>query len=331
MINKKNITKILKELIDDNSKQWKNALDLLDAAFEQGETALPTPDQDEWEDYEDLIVVAVNALADAKGKNGTWRTTIPIEESVLPKFTVTIDGALIETIEAKSLVDAELRIAARYGTGHNISISLVDLVETVDIEPNSLPAEWTLNPDTGRIDVNGDVEREQFREWMFQVEFGNISGFFDCSDLNLVSLRRASPTHVGTYFYCNNNKLTSLEDGPQDVTLGYFCGSNPLQNFKGAPAKLLKNFHAVTNTLTSIEGMPACNICFISSEFIEKLPSNDLIQLVKAPILRFNCSLNQGNYHTHERAAKIIELVNKHLPSKDALLLQDELLAAGLI
>ncbi len=62
--------------------------------------------------------------------------------------------------------------------------------------------------------------------------FGTVDGFFNCSYINLTTLFGA-PTRVETDFYCNNNKLDSLEYFPQYVGRSINCVDNKLSSFVG--------------------------------------------------------------------------------------------------
>lgn len=55
---------------------WKNALELVDDSFKELQVPKPTLDlKARWEQYQSLIGVAVNDLYDARGLEGSWRTT----------------------------------------------------------------------------------------------------------------------------------------------------------------------------------------------------------------------------------------------------------------
>ena len=55
-------------------------------------------------------------------------------------------------------------------------------------------------------------------------------------------------------FKCSNNKLTTLEFGPTEVT-NYYCDSNKLTTLEGAPYRL-EYFDCSKNELTSLYGAP---------------------------------------------------------------------------
>ena len=66
---------------------------------------------------------------------------------------------------------------------------------------------WTLNPQTGLVDVDG--------------------GFY-CNSQNLTDFKGVRFGVVAGSFWCYNNKLTSLKDAPQKVGGSFNCFSNPV-------------------------------------------------------------------------------------------------------
>ena len=59
------------------------------------------------------------------------------------------------------------------------------------------------------------------------IENAVIEGGFDCSLMNLTSLKGA-PVKVGGYFWCLGNNLTSLEGAPIKVDGDFYCFGNKL-------------------------------------------------------------------------------------------------------
>jgi hypothetical protein len=114
---------------------------------------------------------------------------------------------------------------------------------------------WTLNPQTGLVDVNGDLYCDHQSLPDFKgVRFGVVVGDFDCSNNQLTSLKGA-PQKVGGYFTCSNNQLTSLEGAPQSVR-NFACFKNQLTSLEGAPQSVNGDFYCSGNKLTSLEGAP---------------------------------------------------------------------------
>jgi hypothetical protein len=136
---------------------------------------------------------------------------------------------------------------------------------------------WTLNPQTGLVDVKGDFYCVEEGLTDFKgVRFGVVAGTFDCRYNLLTSLEGAprdvggrfscyhnrltslegAPQEVGRSFYCSHNRLTSLEGAPQEVGSDFFCDYNSLTSLEGAPQKVGENFWCDHNLLTSLEGAP---------------------------------------------------------------------------
>lgn len=85
---------------------------------------------------------------------------------------------------------------------------------------------YSINSD-GSIDVAGDVLLIYDELTKLPLKFNTVSGYFDCSDNDLTSLKGA-PTTVGGIFNCNINQLTSLEGSPTTVGGNFHCSSNGL-------------------------------------------------------------------------------------------------------
>ena len=152
-----------------------------------------------------------------------------------------------------------------------------------------------LNPQTNRYACDGDLDSSDLKLFVsenkdgFTINFGKVTGHFNCSELALVSLKGA-PTEVGGYFNCFRNQLTSLEGAPTEVG-GYFsCSMNQLTSLEGAPKKVGGWFDCSDNRLTSLEGVPQK----IGGDF--SCFGNQLTSLVGAPRevdWSFDCSKNK--------------------------------------
>ena len=152
-----------------------------------------------------------------------------------------------------------------------------------------------LNPQTNRYDCNEDLDSKELRKFIsanrkgFTINFGKITGNFDCSELDLISLKGA-PQEVGGHFKCSKNQLTSLKGAPQIVGGAFNCFRNQLTSLEGAPQEVGKGFYCSGNKLISLEGAPTevggnfwCN-------------NNQLTSLKGAPQKvgkDFNCSSNR--------------------------------------
>jgi len=115
---------------------------------------------------------------------------------------------------------------------------------------------WTLNPQTGLVDVNGHFNCYSQNLTDFKgVRFGVVTRDFICSDNKLTSLEGA-PQEVGESFNCSHNELTSLKDAPKKVGESFWCFNNELTSLKDAPKKVGGDFWCYHNKLTSLKDAP---------------------------------------------------------------------------
>ena len=162
-------------------------------------------------------------------------------------------------------------------------------------EFNVFKSKLKLNPQTNRYDYDGDLDKAKVINFIseggdgFTLNFGKITGNFDCSSLGLKSLKGA-PQKVGGNFYCFENQLTSLEGAPQKVGEDFSCSGNKLTFLEGAPQTVGKAFWCSRNQLTSLKGSPQK----VGGDFW--CNDNQLISLEGAPIEvggSFICYKNQ--------------------------------------
>ena len=85
---------------------------------------------------------------------------------------------------------------------------------------------YTINPD-GSIDVNGSVYLYDESLTELPLTFNKVTGYFDCSDNKLTSLK-GCPRWIGDYFNCRNNYLPNLEFSPDYVGGWFSCEYNKL-------------------------------------------------------------------------------------------------------
>lgn len=114
--------------------------------------------------------------------------------------------------------------------------------------------DYTIN--NGVVDVDGDVNISHRDLTQLPIQFGEVSGYFDCSFNKLTSLV-GCPTRVGQHFMCNKNRLTTLVGGPAFVEGLYDCGANELITLEGAAAHVGRYFNCSNNGLTTLDGAPA--------------------------------------------------------------------------
>ena len=159
-------------------------------------------------------------------------------------------------------------------------------------------SEFTLNPQTNRYDYEGNLYRDILKGFVsddkegFTINFGKVTGNFDCSIIGLKSLKGA-PTEVGGYFSCYNNQLTSLKGAPHKVDGNFYCHNNQLTSLEGAPQEVGGSFYCYENQLTSLRGAPQTVGYWFDCR------SNQLISLKGAPIEvggNFDCRWNPDLY-----------------------------------
>lgn len=126
------------------------------------------------------------------------------------------------------------------------------------------------------VDVIGHVDLSNRELVDIPVQFGNVSGYFNCRGNALTSLRGV-PHSVGESFICSNNKITSLEFAPQTVGDHFDCRRNELQYLIGAPPWVQKSFYCSNNLLISLAGAPIK----VYGSF--NCSDNKLIDLIGAP------------------------------------------------
>ena len=137
--------------------------------------------------------------------------------------------------------------------------NLDDLIERTYKNWNTLGFKY--NSETGRYDYDGSLYIKALRRHLkpnkdgFTINFGRVTGNFDCFELGLTSLEGA-PQEVGGDFNCQGNQLTSLKEAPQTVGKGFYCSYNQLISLEGAPHIVGGNFYCHNNQLTSLEGAP---------------------------------------------------------------------------
>ena len=219
----------------------------------------------------------------------------------------------------KGYVNVNYLTMIEYSKGGETSCLLDRVItkESLLKRKESLLKELLYNPQTNRYDYNGDLLDKSILSTFvseggdgFTINFGKIKGGFDCSNLDLVSLKGApqevgggfdcsfnqltslerAPQIIGGNFWCNNNQLTSLEGAPKKVGGWFDVSRNQLASLKGAPQKVGGNFYCSNNQLTSLEGAPQ----EVGENF--SCSNNKITSLEGAPIRigrDFSCQSNQ--------------------------------------
>ena len=131
---------------------------------------------------------------------------------------------------------------------------------------------YTVNDD-GSIDVNGDVNLSWYKLIELPLRFNKVTGWFDCSNNNLTTLK-GCPRWVGGSFSCQYNQLTSLEFSP-DYVGGYFnCINNKLTN-NYCDTEILGDFY----TSLKQDGLTNDNYKEFQKMYKRKLILNDIFNM----------------------------------------------------
>ena len=91
----------------------------------------------------------------------------------------------------------------------------------------------------GDVILNESVEKLPFK-------FGKVTGDFFCNNNKLTTLE-GSPNWVGGSFCCFRNRLISLEGCPTIVRGNFSCEVNKLKSLKGCPTRIGGNFYCDEN------------------------------------------------------------------------------------
>lgn len=162
-----------------------------------------------------------------------------------------------------------------------------DQTDWLDDHMETRNSGWELNPETGLVDVYGDVLIRKEFLIKLPVAFGLITGNFDCGHNRLISLEGAPQKVLGN-FSCEYNKLKNLVGAPNEVGGNFECYESGLKSLKGGPRIVEGNFNCFSNKLTSLKGAPEivgggfnCLSCYIVS--LEGAPPE---------VKNFDCSFN---------------------------------------
>jgi hypothetical protein len=127
--------------------------------------------------------------------------------------------------------------------------------EQIDFLNRYVKGKWHLN-DEGVVDVDGNFNCFNRGISEFKgIKFGKVSGDFDCSNNKLTSLE-FGPDEVGGDFFCYVNILTSLKGSPKEVGGSFICSGNNIITLEDAPKKTGRSFDCSHNKLTSLEFGP---------------------------------------------------------------------------
>jgi hypothetical protein len=107
----------------------------------------------------------------------------------------------------------------------------------------------------GVVNVDGDVDVWDQVMRRIPIQFGSVTGNFECADCNLKTLR-GCPHYVGGNFICYNNNIMTLEGCPQYIGGDMDCTKNDLENLIGGPVSVGGTMDFGENPLRTLEGFP---------------------------------------------------------------------------
>lgn len=82
----------------------------------------------------------------------------------------------------------------------------------------------------GLVNVDDNVDLASLDLYEIPLHFGIVTGNFDISGNNISSLKGSPICALG--FYCDRNKLTTLEFITQNVSYSIDCSYNEIQSLK---------------------------------------------------------------------------------------------------
>jgi hypothetical protein len=120
---------------------------------------------------------------------------------------------------------------------------------------------WSLNPETGLVDVRGDFSIPQElispNEISKEIKIGTVTGSVHLGGKNLAMIPNLIPKRVEGDFRIGNNKLRDLEGCPEYIGGDLVAEHNYLESLKGSPKYVGGNFDVSYNThLKDLVGGP---------------------------------------------------------------------------
>ena len=178
------------------------------------------------------------------------------------------DKKIAISVSKRNWKIAEVYNGADNSTQRNLPSYIMEAINKLEEnykekEFNRIKSRLKLNPQTNRYDYDGDIDKNILKTFKFvsedkdgfTINFGKITGNFDCFSLDLKSLKGA-PQKVGGSFTCHNNQLTSLKGAPKTVGGNFKCSWNNLFSLEGAPQEVGGFFDCSMNQITSLKGAP---------------------------------------------------------------------------
>lgn len=105
----------------------------------------------------------------------------------------------------------------------------------------------TIHPDY-IVDVDNEVNLNNKKLTYLPIQFGLITGNFNCAENSLISLK-GSPREVGGYFDCSRNQLASLAYCPQKIQLDFNASKNNIVSLDYCPQYIGDYFYIEDNPL----------------------------------------------------------------------------------
>ena len=169
---------------------------------------------------------------------------------------------------------------------------------------------WSINSD-GLIDVEGSVNLSFNKLTKLPLKFGRITGFFYCHENKITSLE-GGPIHVGKNYECSNNRLTTLKGAPNQIFDNFYCDNNQLTTLEYCPRQIGGNFHCYSNLLTTLRFGPESvdGIVYAWGNKISDIPKEYLTEKYLEFIIKeqydWNLYRKDGSLHL-ERLEQMIE------------------------
>jgi len=135
---------------------------------------------------------------------------------------------------------------------------------------------YTINSD-GTVDVDGDVDLSGEGLTKLPLNFGKVTGDFDCYYNQLITLENG-PREVGGYFNCYNNKLITLEGSPREVGGHFSCSYNKLITLEGSPREVGGDFYCSYNPIYSVYKLFPDHKSFMDSLDYNYLRGTDIVK-----------------------------------------------------
>jgi hypothetical protein len=180
---------------------------------------------------------------------------------------------------------------------------------------------YTIGPD-GIVDVRGDVSIYvyQFKGTTLPIQFGHVSGLFNCNNSTLVSLQGA-PRSVGSYFNCYGSNITSLKGAPQSIIGSFSCVNTDTSSLEGCPQSVGGSFYCTDTKITSLHDIHK-QIKHIGGSFHCDSNITHLLGILLIDGIT-EIDVDDGG--------SLDKIFNKYVGTGDILSAQDELIDAGFI